>query len=71
MNLVLMPQTHSAVCKAKAVRNAINARAKVLQVSDSLRHQAVAKAMTMMKLGSSPAWSVAEACRFLVGREGA
>jgi hypothetical protein len=68
MTLVLLTTSTDQTRRIQAVRNAINERAKSLQVSDDKRHQAVSKAMTMMKLGSSPAWSVAEACRLLVGK---
>lgn len=67
MTLVLMTNSTDQTRRLQAVRNAINERAKSLGVSDEKRHAAVSKALTMLKLGSSPAWSVAEACRLLVG----
>lgn len=69
MSIVLLTTSTDQTRKVQAVRNAINERAKSLGVSDDKRHAAVSKALTMLKLGSSPAWSVSTACNFLMGRK--
>lgn len=50
-----------------AVRDAVNERARMIGASDEKRRHAVSKALTMLKLGHSSAWAVAEACRDLRG----
>lgn len=50
------------------MRNAINERARSLGASDAQRRHAVAVGVKCMTRGHSAAWSVAEACRELVGK---
>lgn len=69
MSLVLLTTSTSNTRQLQSVRNAVNERAKSLGVPDSKRSQAVGKAFSMLKLGSSPAWAVSEACRWLMGKE--